>query len=473
MEHYDVKEANVALSSRGSSEPGDVEPQVNEKKLTRKIDLRVLPILFIIYFAAFLDRVNISNALTMSLPKDLGLTGQKPNIALTIFFVPYILFEIPSNILMKKFQPHVWLSGCILVFGIVMLCQGFVQSYGGLLATRFFLGLAEAGIFPGSFYLISFWYERAEAQKRFTVYWSSVIIAGAFGGLLATGISKMNGVHGLANWRWIFILEGIFTILVGIAAFFLVSDFPKESKWLSPQEREFVLAKTSTNESHASPVTMKDIGTFFKSPRNALGAIMYFTVVVPIYSIAYFMPTIIQSLGYSVTQTQLHSVPPFAAAFGICLVAAFASDAMRLRYPFVMLGYALMIVGFAILMTVHGKAHFSAEYAGICLISMGSFSAGASVVCWYLMNLRGHAERSIGSAWMISFGNAGGIVATFSFLKADAPLYHTGYSICMAMSVVGAAATLLYGLLVWMERRAAVVKGVDVKEQLETEVPSL
>lgn len=105
--------------------------------------------LFLVYLAAFLDRVNIANALTLGLPKDLHLKGNQSNVALTIFFVPYVLFEIPSNIFLKKFKPHVWLSGCILAFGIVMLCQGFVHNYSGLLATRFFLGLAEAGVFPG------------------------------------------------------------------------------------------------------------------------------------------------------------------------------------------------------------------------------------------------------------------------------------------------------------------------------------
>ena len=133
-------------------EPTKLEapPSVDEKALLRKIDLRVIPMLFLLYLAAFLDRVNIGNALTLHMPQDLHLKGNESNVALTIFFVPYVLFEVPSNILLKKFKPHVWLSACILAFGIVMLCQGFVQSYSGLLATRFFLGLAETGVFPGS-----------------------------------------------------------------------------------------------------------------------------------------------------------------------------------------------------------------------------------------------------------------------------------------------------------------------------------
>lgn len=212
----------------------------------------------------------------MKMPADLHLTGQQPNIALAVFFVPYILFEIPSNLMMKRFGPQRWMAFCVCGFGIVMMAQGFVKSFSGLLATRFFLGLMEAGTFPGSFYLISFWYRREEAQKRFTVYWSSVLVASMFGGLLATGISKMHGVGGLANWRWIFILEGIATILVGIASFFLLSDFPKEAKWLTEEEREFVMARTRSDVARAERVSFSDILTFFKDIKNYLGAIMYF-----------------------------------------------------------------------------------------------------------------------------------------------------------------------------------------------------
>lgn len=212
----------------------------------------------------------------MRMPKELGLTGQQPNVALAIFFVPYIIFEIPSNILMKKFKPHVWLALCILGFGVTMLGQGFVKSYGGLLATRFFLGFFEAGVFPGSFYLISFWYKREEAQKRFTIYFCSVIVASAFGGLLATGIAKMDHTHGLSNWRWIFILEGILTILIGVVAYFFVSDFPSDAKWLSETERRFVLTRTRTHDSTSTKVTWSDMLEFFRDPKNYLAAVMYF-----------------------------------------------------------------------------------------------------------------------------------------------------------------------------------------------------
>ena len=126
------------------------------------------------------------------------------------------------------------------------------------------------------FYLISFWYKREEAQRRFTVYWCSILIASAFGGLLASAISKMQGIRGYSSWRWIFILEGIFTILVGIVAFFLVSDFPEEAKWLTEEERKWVIARTLQDKEAPAKITVKDILRFFSVPRNILGGIMFF-----------------------------------------------------------------------------------------------------------------------------------------------------------------------------------------------------
>ena len=169
---------------------------------------------------------NIANAAVFGLAEDLNLKGNQYNTALTIFFVPYVLFEIPSNVLLKRLKPHVWLSVCMFMFGLVTVCQGLVQNFGGLVTTRFFLGLFETGMFPGSFYLIGMWYKRHEAQKRYTFFFASTTLAGAFGGLLASAIGKMDGVCGYLGWRWIFILEGILTCVVSIAWFFVSLQHP-------------------------------------------------------------------------------------------------------------------------------------------------------------------------------------------------------------------------------------------------------
>lgn len=168
----------------------EVPPHTTESALMRRIDFHVVPFLAILYLTAFIDRINIANAKTFGLVTDLNLTGVEYNTALTIFFVPYVFFEIPSNILLKKLSPRIWLSCCGMGFAAVTVFQGLVKSYSGLLATRFFLGFFECGMFPGCFYLLSMWYRREDAQRRYSFFFSSTSLAGAFSGLLASAIGK-------------------------------------------------------------------------------------------------------------------------------------------------------------------------------------------------------------------------------------------------------------------------------------------
>jgi hypothetical protein len=147
--NYDPDLAHPA-AGYGDGEVATLPPGVSERKLITKIDLRVIPVLSVLYLLAFIDRTNVANAAIFGLQKDLGLSSTQYSTALTIFFVPYVLFEIPSNVILKRLKPHVWLSACMFMFGVVTICQGLVQGYGGFLTTRFFLGLFEAGMFPGN-----------------------------------------------------------------------------------------------------------------------------------------------------------------------------------------------------------------------------------------------------------------------------------------------------------------------------------
>jgi MFS family permease len=204
-------------------------PHTTERKITTKIDMYIIPFVSILYLMAFLDRVNIGNARAFGLETELGMTGVQYNTALTIFFVPYIICEIPSNMLLKHFSPRVWLSICCIGFGAVTAFQGLVQNYAGLLVTRFFLGVFECGMFPGCFFLLSGWYRRHEAQKRFSLFFSSTSLAGAFGGLLASAIGNMDYVRGFRGWRWIFIIEGCFTVVLGVVFLFTFPSFPEQA----------------------------------------------------------------------------------------------------------------------------------------------------------------------------------------------------------------------------------------------------
>ncbi|MCJ1468851.1 hypothetical protein MMC07_007481 [Pseudocyphellaria aurata] len=422
--------------------------------LLRKVDFKILPIITILYMMAFLDRTNLGNALTLGLPRDLRLKGNEPNVAITIFFVPYILFEIPSNLLMKKVKPRIWLSTLAFLFGFMTTMQGLVQNYSGLLAVRFFLGLAETGMYPGCFYLISMWYKRREALKRFTLFYNSTVLASAFGGLLASAIANMDGVRGYSGWRWIFILEGILTCILGVMGFFLVADFPEDVKWLKEDERTFLRERLRIEQGDpkaTKKLRPNDFMLFLQDPKFFLGGMMYLSSLVPTYGFSYFTPTIIRTYGYGPVSTQIHTVPPAAATLVATSLIAWASDRARHRFLFLIFALCVGIVGVSILLHVHDNFHV--EYAAIFLASIGNNSALPIIMCWYTMNLRGHLERSIGTAWVIGFGNVGAIIAAFSFLSSDAPFYHKGYSLAMggyAMCILSATA---YLLMVWTANR--------------------
>ncbi|TVY53068.1 putative transporter, partial [Lachnellula suecica] len=452
-------------------------PHTTEKKLMAKIDLRVMPFLCILYLLAFLDRVNIANARSFGLATDLKLTKDNEfNTALTIFFVPYVLFEIPSNVLLKKFSPRIWLSSCMFLFGIVSIAQGLTSNYGGLLTTRFFLGVFEAGMFPGCFYLIGMWYKRSEAQRRYSFFFSSTTLAGAFGGLLASAIGKMDGLRGYHGWRWIFILEGVLTSVVAIAFFFMIPSFPEEATWLTQEEKDYVKARLQVDQGRSAAerkITLRDIGRVFKDYKIILGGFMYFGMIVPAYGYAFFAPTIIATYGYSAVETQLHSVPPWACAFAFAMIIAFCSDAAKHRFAFTIIPICVSVAGFVIMITVHNNR--ALEYAGLFLITMGTYSAMPVIVCWFNMNLGGHHRRAVGTAWQVGFGNIGGIIATYAFLKADAPYYKTGYSICLAFLCLSAFSCLLYGCAVIYENRKRDRTPVDVglSEYEKTELGDL
>ncbi|KAF2759481.1 MFS general substrate transporter [Pseudovirgaria hyperparasitica] len=475
-EQYSKNEDNNPLDQddqEDHDQPVVCPAHTTERKLVNRMDFRILPFLCIMYLLAFLDRINISNANVFGLSTDLRLVNTEYNTALVIFFVPYILFEIPSNIILKKLKPHVWLSICMFGFGLVTLLQGFVQSYAGLLATRFFLGVFEAGMFPGSFYLIGMWYRRHEAQRRYSFFFSSTSLAGAFGGLLAAAIGKMSGVRGYAGWRWIFILEGLLTLLVSLFFFFLLPDFPEEARWLTDEERAYVIARLRVDQGKSArdrSLGARDILNVFRDYKILVGGLMYFGLIVPAYGYAYFSPAIIQSYGYSRIQTQLHGVPPWACAFGLAMIIAYISDKLRHRFLCAIVPICVCMSGFAILISVHNNR--DVQYAALFLVAMGAYSAMPIIVCWFNMNLGGHHRRAVGSAWQVGFGNIAGIIAVFAFLPRDAPSgYHTGHSISISFVCLSALACTIYFVSCWWQNRlkdrSAVDRGLTEYEKTE------
>ncbi|KAH6887895.1 major facilitator superfamily domain-containing protein [Thelonectria olida] len=487
-EKADVMEAEMANASDRSGKEGlrhddgiaalpgrtlESFSHLDEKKILRKMDIRLIPMLAILYLLSFLDRGNIGNAKIEGLQEDLGMVPDQYNWCLTVFFFTYAAFEVPSNLLLKKLRPSVWLPTIMVAWGTVMTLMGIVQNYHGLLIARVFLGVTEAGLFPGVAYYLTMWYCRHEIQFRQALFFSAASIAGAFSGLLAFAIAKMDGVGGLEGWRWIFILEGIVTVLVAVLAFFILYDFPETASFLTEEERAFVVfrlkyqAQAGKLDSDQVQVAEADefkwsyVWSAFKDWQIWVNIFVYWGIVCPLYGISLFLPTIIRNLGYSSSKAQLMTVPIYITAAILAVIVAYISDRVGKRSPFIISFLCVMIVGFSMCIS---SSNPRVVYGGVFLAACAIYPAFPGVISWLANNLSGSYKRSAGMAVQIGVGNLGGAMAANFYRQKDGPRYILGHGLELGFICVGiiAALVLVLGYTRINKRREAKMNQGDI-----------
>ncbi|ODV90603.1 hypothetical protein CANCADRAFT_2334 [Tortispora caseinolytica NRRL Y-17796] len=436
-EHFAVhtKEHTEALRAEYEELTERMGPQ-GSNRLLRKIDYRLPPILAILYLLAYLDRGNIGNARIAGMQVDLNMTGQQYNIALTLFFITYSVFEIPSNIALRYIRPSIWLPLLIFTWGTVMTLFGVVQNYKGLWAARFFLGVAEAGFFPGAIYCLNIWYQRHEIQKRVAFFFSTASLSGAFSGLLAYGIGFMHGVGGLEGWRWIFIIEGLATVTIGTACAAMLPDDPMRAKWLTEDEKRFMILRSTFNSEQFQDVSARGPWKWrylWEALTNYyiyLTVIQFWAVSVTGYALTYMLPVVIRGLGFSTAISQLLTIPPSFCACVACLVTAYFSDRMKLRMPFIAVPITISIAGLIIPICT---ASVAPVYFATFLILIGINASFPGVIAWNSNNLVGGWRHTLGSAAQLTFGNLGGIIGSNVFIESQAPHYPVGYGVCLGI----------------------------------------
>ncbi|KAG9315896.1 major facilitator superfamily domain-containing protein [Chiua virens] len=337
---------------------------------------------------------------------DLDLVGLRYNTAAAVFFIPYSLGQVPSNVLLKFFRPSRWLPIIMVIWGLIMTLMCLVKTYQGLVAARFFLGLAESGLFPGVAYYLSFWYPRAARARRFALFISGAIVGGAFSGLLAFGIEKMEGIGGLRGWQWIFCLEGLATLLVAIASYFLMYDYPETASFLTETERSYLI-QLMRNDSLglATHYHWRFVVQALTDYKIYLQFFLYIGVVIPSYGITLFTPTIIKDLGFSATNAQLLSVPPFVISSIVTILFGFWSDKYQIRGPYVITGCLVGLVGYAMLYT---QTSPGIGYIGSILVAVGVFPCVPIDLAWISSNAGGDIKRGVAIAMVNGFGNLGG-----------------------------------------------------------------
>ncbi|QDS71274.1 hypothetical protein FKW77_001003 [Venturia effusa] len=444
LENIASNEKAAAAAAAGGDHPSIDSPA--EKKLMRKVDLHLIPMLTLLFLMAFLDRTNIGNAKIQGLEKDLKMKGNDYNIALFVFFIPYILFEVPSNIIIKRVAPSAYLSAIMVGWGIATVGQGLVKNFGGLVAMRFLIGLFEAGFFPGCVYLISMYYKRYELQRRFNVFFSASIIAGAIGGLLAYGIAHMDGIRGYKAWRWIFIIEGLMTIAIGIVSFFFIADWPHQAKFLNKEERALLVTRLASDagEANMSRLDKRSAKRIFSDWKVYCGVFMYFGVVNSGYATSFFIPTILNEMGFKAIDAQVRSIPVFIVATVCALITAWVTDRIRHRYAFTLFGVIVASVGYLVLLEQKGLS-VGVKYFACFLIVSGTYITQPVCIAWISNCMSGHYKRSVSSAMQIGFGNAGGLVASNVFLAVEKPFYKTGYGTTLGLLwICASACTVLF-----------------------------
>ncbi|KAJ3906230.1 MFS general substrate transporter [Lentinula edodes] len=376
---------------------------------------------------SFMDRGNIGNAKLQGLTTQLNLTGNQYNIALTMYFIPYCIFECPANLVLKRFRPSIWLPGITVVWGVVMTLMGLVKTYPQLVGVRVCLRVAEAGLFPGVAYYLSLWYPRSALQTRIGLFFGAATLAGAFSGLFAFAISFMSGTRGLLGWSWIFIIEGIITVAVGLIAFLVLVDFPVTEKFLTPEEQAFVIwKKRYDNSSVGEEETFeaKHIYQAFTDWQVWIHILIYMSLAGPLCGITLFLPTIISDFGeFSTPISQLLTVPPYVLATIVLGFFSYYSDKVTMRSPFILAGQIMCLIGLSI--NIANVSH-NAKYFGTFLIVAGSYSGLPGIVVWLSNNLSGQYKRGIGMALHIGIGNLSGVIASNIFRMQDKPRYILG-----------------------------------------------
>ncbi|KAL4756727.1 major facilitator superfamily domain-containing protein [Aspergillus foveolatus] len=431
-------------------------PPDMQKRVLRKMDLRLIPMLALLYLLAFLDRGNIGNAKIEGMLDDLHMSGSEYNWCLTVFFFTYVAFELPSNLLLKKLRPSRLLPLLMVAWGIVMTLMGIVQDYHGLLISRLFLGVAEAGLYPGIAYYITLWYPRHLAQYRQAMFFSAASVAGAFSGILAWAIAKMDGVGNYAGWRWIFILEGILTVLVGVIAPFAMYDFPETATFLTEEERKYVIYALRTQTPGQDTVraggdVVEEQAKF--RPRYVLDALtdwqiyvglfMYWGITCPLYGISFFLPSIIRDLGYTSSTAQLLTVPIYITAAAVAVAGAWLSDRYKKRSPFILFFMSLIAIGFVIVLASSDRGVPGVVYFGVFVAVVGIYPAFPGNVTWISVNLAGDYKRAAGMAIHIGLGNLAGAMASNFYRAQDAPKYTLGHALELGFCVVGLLAVLI------------------------------
>ncbi|KAJ7283698.1 MFS general substrate transporter [Mycena rebaudengoi] len=426
--------------------PSDLDPDATfggkharqklEAQLLFKLDAR-MSILILIYILNYIDRNAASAARLYGFERDLNLSGNQFASVLSILYVGYITVQIPSNIVLNYIgRPARYLSGCMLVWGLISISTGLTTNFVGVMYTRFFLGFTEAAFFPGAWFLISRWYKRKELSQRTALLSCGSLVSNAFGSLMAGGVlNTMQGRLGYAAWRWLFFIEGGLTVAVAFMAIFILPDFPETpSSWLSPAEQALAVRRMK-EDSGLDPLGLKrTFGLWaaisdWKVWRLALAL----TCIVMSLSFNAYFPTLAETMGYGTTLTLLLCSPPWIFATIVSFALSRHSDRAGERFWHIVMPLLVGILGFLLAMST---MNIVVRY--ISLFLMAQSYAGFIVFLSFASGTIPEAsKRSVALALINTVSSLGNVAGSYIWPSSWGPSYIASYSICIFASTLG------------------------------------
>ncbi|THV85743.1 MFS general substrate transporter [Aureobasidium pullulans] len=394
-----------------------------QKKLLLKLDLYLAPIITLIFLCAYLDRSNIGNAQAAGMGDDLGLVGNQYGNAVTLFYVFYVAGEIPSTILMKKLRPN---------------------------------RMIPALVFCCTFYMPQ------EQALRISYLFVSAALSGAFGGLFAFALLKMDGVQGLEGWRWLFIVEGCLSILIAFIVYFLLPNDFETARFLTQEDKELMRTRMAMNARYngAPEFDWKEVRKAFRDPKLYISCWCQFMADICSFGLSTFMPTIIRGFGYGTVETQLLTVPVYIWASIAYTIVSWMSDRFSKRAYFMVPGAFLTAVGYAVQLGVP-QAQRGALYFSIFLIAPGIYIIVGLNAAWLLNSHAGYHKRATAVGTNQAFGNSAGVVVGQIFAKKVNGKYVTGLSVSLGAVLLA----LLGHIALWAYMRSQNKKREAMSEE--------
>ncbi|OCF75005.1 hypothetical protein I204_03853 [Kwoniella mangroviensis CBS 8886] len=457
-EHEGKDEKLQSHSYNGEVTLNDIDPEYQEylqldeefsgdalKKLTRKIDWRVVPQLIFIYMLSYIDRGNVGNARLFGAQTDTKLSNTDWNIGLSLLFITFGFGGLPSNILVKKFGPKKVLPVLLTGIGACLVGAGSSHNRAQWFSLRILLGLFEAGMYPGCTYTLTTWYTPAQIHSRTTIYYLGGVLSGAISGLLAYGIGQMDGRSGQRGWRYIYWIEGAITFSIGMIAMFTLQETPqKTKKWLNDKEKRFLLLRSKYmygggRMGSKDEFSLKDVMKALKSVHVWILSFAFICNTIALYGFSLSLPTIVKNMGFTAANAQALSAPPYVFA-AFCVVASgLFSDKYRLRAATVVFPSIVVSFFFFHHLSKHSLANRVIMYSdvGTCIAAGGLYCLTPALTVWTGLNTAGQTKRAAAISISFLFAAIGGIPGSYIYLAKEAPGYPTGFGVSLGLMGFG------------------------------------